>query len=161
MCVVLAKKSGVDTQLAYLAGIGHDMCKDFSEKKLFELAEKDGNPIIDFERNKPPLLHGRAAAILMKEKFGITNKSLLYAVAVHTWGSLEMDELAMCLFLADKIEPGRPQSTDEYRARLLSMPLKEMFVSVLEENYNYFIDKGYSIYPGTKTVLEYYRNNRN
>jgi len=65
MCVVLAKKAGVDEQKAYLAGIGHDMCKDFSDEKLFELAAKDGKAIIDFDRKKPALLHGRAAAVMM------------------------------------------------------------------------------------------------
>lgn len=160
MCVLLAEKSGVDTKTAYLAGIGHDMCKDFTDQQLLELAAKDGKAIMDFDRRKPALLHGRAAAVLMQEKFGIIDKSILDAVAIHTSGMIGMDNLAKCLFLADKIEPGRPQSTDEYRARLLSMSLDEMFVTVLEENYNYVLNKGYEIYPGTKVMVDYYKAQR-
>jgi len=81
-------------------------------------------------------------------------------VAVHTSGMIGMDDLAKCLFLADKIEPGRPQSTDEYRERLLNMTLDEMFVTVLEENYNYVFNKGYDIYPGTKVMVDYYKGQR-
>lgn len=160
MCVLLAEKAGADTESAYLAGIGHDMCKDFSDERLIELAAKDGKAIIDYDRRKPALLHGRAAAVLMKEKFGVTDKSILDAVAVHTSGMIGMDALAKCLFLADKIEPGRPQSTDEYRERLLKMSLNEMFVTVLEENYNYVFNKGYEIYPGTKVMVDYYKAHR-
>ena len=67
-----------------------------------------------------------------------------------------MCDLTKCLFLADKIEPGRPQSTDAYRENLLAMPLDKMLYSVLEENYEYLTNKGYEIYPGTKEMLDYY-----
>ena len=68
-----------------------------------------------------------------------------------------MCDLTKCLFLADKIEPGRPQSTDEYREGLLALPLNEMLYSVLEENYEYLTKKGYEIYPGTREMIDYYK----
>jgi nicotinate-nucleotide adenylyltransferase len=67
-----------------------------------------------------------------------------------------MCDLTKCLFLAVKIEPARPQSTDEYREKLLSLPLDEMLYSVLEENYEYLTKKGYEIYPGTREMIDYY-----
>ena len=78
-------------------------------------------------------------------------------VANHTSGVIGMCDLTKCLFLADKIEPGRPQSTEEYRENLLAMPLDEMLYSVLEENYQYLTKKGYEIYPGTKEMNDYYK----
>lgn len=156
MCVTLCKLSGLDEKSGYLVGIGHDMCKDFSDDELFELSAKDGNPIIDYERRKPAILHGRAAAVMLRDKFGIKDKDILEAVECHTSGKIGMCDLAKCLFIADKIEPGRPQSTDAYRARLLSMPLGKMFKAVVEENFNYVFNKGYEIYPGTKEMVDYY-----
>ncbi|MBP5519319.1 MAG: bis(5'-nucleosyl)-tetraphosphatase (symmetrical) YqeK [Treponema sp.] len=157
MCARLCRQYGLDARKGYLAGIAHDMCKDFSDKELFALVEKDGLEITDFELKKPSLLHGRAAAVLLKEKFEVFDPEILEAVAFHTSGMLGMCDLTKCLFLADKIEPGRPQSTDEYRAGLLALSLNEMLVSVLEENYNYIIGKGYTVYPGTKAMIDYYR----
>ena len=156
MCARMCRQYGLDWRKGYLAGIGHDMCKDFSDEELFELAGRDGREIIDYDRKKPALLHGRAAAVLLKEQFKVYDQEILEAVANHTSGIIGMCDLTKCLFLADKIEPGRPQSTDEYRAGLLAMSLNDMLYSVLEENYEYLTKKGYEIYPGTREMIDYY-----
>ncbi len=157
MCARLCRLFSLDADAGYLAGIGHDMCKDFSAQELIELAAKDGNEIIPYEMATPSLLHGRAAAVMMKEKFGIDNKDILEAVANHTSGIMNMCDLTRCLFIADKIEPGRPQSTEEYRERLLKMNLDQMFYAVLYENYCYLLKKGYEIYPGTEEMVKKYK----
>ena len=156
MCARMCRQYGLDSRKGYLAGIGHDMCKDFSSEELLELAGRDGLEIIDFDRKKPSLLHGRAAAVLLKEKFEVLDPEILEAVANHTSGIIGMCDLTKCLFLADKIEPGRPQSTKEYREGLLAMSLNGMLYSVLEENYEYLTKKGFEIYPGTREMIDFY-----
>lgn len=156
-CARLCRMFALDDDVGYLAGVGHDMCKDFSDQELFDLAAKDGNPIIPYEKRNPTLLHGRAAAVLMKEKFGIEDKDILEAVAYHTSGVMGMCDLSKCLFIADKIEPGRPQSTDEYRERLYKMNLDQMFYAVLYENYSYVLKKGYELFPTTEDLVKKYK----
>lgn len=156
-CARLCRMFALDADVGYLAGVGHDMCKDFSDQELFDLAAKDGNPIIPYEKRNPALLHGRAAAVLMKEKFGIEDKDILEAVAYHTSGVMGMCDLSKCLFIADKIEPGRPQSTDEYRERLYKMNLDQMFYAVLYENYSYVLKKGYELFPTTEDLVKKYK----
>ena len=156
-CARLCRMFALDDDVGYLAGVGHDMCKDFSDQELFYLAAKDGNPIIPYEKRNPALLHGRAAAVLMKEKFGIEDKDILEAVAYHTSGVMGMCDLSKCLFIADKIEPGRPQSTDEYRERLYKMNLNQMFYAVLYENYSYVLKKGYELFPTTEDLVKKYK----
>lgn len=58
---------------------------------------------------KDPLksLHGRAAAVVL-QKFGINDKSVLKAAAFHTFGYEGIDALGKIVYIADKIEPGRP-----------------------------------------------------
>ena len=155
-CARMCRQYGLDSRKGYLAGIGHDMCKDFSNDDLIALARRDGNAIIDFELRKPALLHGRAAAVMLKEKFNVLDPEILEAVANHTSGIIGMCDLTKCLFLADKIEPGRPQSTEEYRERLFAMTLDEMLYSVLEENYEYLLKHNIEIAPGTREMIEYY-----
>lgn len=156
-CARLCRMFALDDDVGYLAGVGHDMCKDFSDQELFYLAAKDGNPIIPYEKRNPALLHGRAAAVLMKEKFGIEDKDILEAVAYHTSGVMGMCDLSKCLFIADKIEPGRPQSTDEYRESLYKMNLDQMFYAVLYENYSYVLKKGYELFPTTEDLVKKYK----
>lgn len=153
LCVEIAEKYGLDKEKAYLAGIGHDMCKDLSDEKMLETAERDGFPIIDFERKKISLLHGRAAAVVMKEKFGITDADVLEAVANHTSGIVGMCDLTKCLYIADKIEPGRPHSSKEYVEQMLELPFEELFYKIMKDNYNFIISKGYEVFPGTEKMM--------
>lgn len=153
LCVEIAEKYGLDKEKAYLAGIGHDMCKDLSDEKMLETAERDGLPIIDFERKKISLLHGRAAAVVMKEKFGITDADVLEAVANHTSGIVGMCDLTKCLYIADKIEPGRPHSSKEYIEQMLELPFEELFYKIMKDNYNFIISKGYEVFPGTEKMM--------
>lgn len=53
-----------------------------------------------------------------------------------------MCPLAKIVYVADKIEPGRPQSTQEYRDKLFSKSLDALTLSVLEENMRYLESKG-------------------
>lgn len=157
MCVTLCKRYNLDQNKGYLVGIGHDMCKDMPHKEMIEMSERDGNPITAFEMNRPSLLHGRAAAVMMKEKFGIKDKEVLEAVANHVSGRVGLCDLGKVLFLADKTEPERPQSTDEYRAELMKLSLNGMFHRVIVENYEYVKGKGFEIYPDTQKMIEYYK----
>ena len=157
MCVDLCRRYGLDEQKGYLVGIGHDMCKDMPKDKMKELAARDGKPITEFELKIPSILHGRAAAVKMKEKFGITDPDILEAVANHVSCCLGICDLGKVLFVADKTEPGRPQSTPEYRARLMKLSLDGMLAAVLKENYEYITNRGYDIYPDTQKMIEYYK----
>ena len=95
---------------------------------------------------------------MMKKKFKIENHEILEAVAFHTTGTLNMCDLTKCLFLADKIEPGRPQSTEEYRENLLKLDLPSLFLSVLNENYEYLIKNGIEIDNNTKEIVKFYNS---
>lgn len=143
----LCNRYGLNEDKAWLAGLAHDMCKDLTDEELLALAQKDGKPLSDFERSMPDLLHGRAAAVFIQEKFGITDTEIIDAIANHTFGSTESCDFALLLFVADKIEPGRPQSTDEYRAGLFAKSCHGIVLAVLQENIEYLTAHG-------KTVAE-------
>lgn len=157
MCARICRYYGLDADKGYLAGIGHDMCKDFPDDKLIELALKDGNPIIEIERQKPSLLHGRAASVMMKESFLIDDEDILEAVAWHTSGKRGMRDLTKALFIADKIEPGRPQATPKYIEEKFKLSLNGMLYSVLKENFEYLNKKGYEVFPGSEELLQDYK----
>ncbi|MBR1912058.1 MAG: bis(5'-nucleosyl)-tetraphosphatase (symmetrical) YqeK [Treponema sp.] len=133
---------GVDETKGYVAGLAHDMCKDLPDAEQLALAQEDKEPISDAERNAPSLLHGRAAAVKLRKEFGVTDSEVLEAVARHTLGGTGMCALSKIVYAADKIEPGRPQSTDSYRKKLFGMNLNDMTLAVLEENIAYLLSKG-------------------
>lgn len=103
----LCRRFGLDPQAGYLAGIAHDLAKQLDVKLMLKLAKSDGNPVSELEKEKPHLLHGRAAAVMLKERFGIQNKDVLEAVAFHVSGSENMGDLAKVIYIADKTEISR------------------------------------------------------
>ena len=136
-------------------GIAHDMCKDMDEAELLETASRDGNPILKIEKARPALLHGRAAAVLLKEDWGVEDPDILEAVANHTFGKAGMGDLAKLLYVADKIEPGREQVTEEYTARLMAMTINGMTAAVVAESMEYLKGKGKKVAAET---LDFYNS---
>jgi nicotinate-nucleotide adenylyltransferase len=103
----LCRRFGINPAAGYLAGIAHDLAKQMDAKLLLKLVKEDGLPVTELEKERPNLLHGRAAAVLLKERFCIHNKDVLEAVAFHTSGKESMSSLAKVIYIADKVEVSR------------------------------------------------------
>ena len=98
---------GINPAAGYLAGIAHDLAKQTDNKHLIKIVKNAGMHITSLEKARPNLLHGKAAAVLLKERFCIHNKDILEAVEYHTSGSENMDALAKIIYIADKTECSR------------------------------------------------------
>lgn len=149
MALLLSARYGLAGDKAYLAGIAHDMCKDLDDETQLSLASHDGMEITPVEVKKPALLHGRAAAIKLKRDFGVDDPEIIEAVAKHTFGGEDLGPLAKIIYVADKIECGRPQSNEEYRQELLKKDLNHMCLAVLQENLDYLSQRGKEVAPVT------------
>lgn len=145
---------GLDPRKGYLAGIAHDICKNFSDEEMTALAMEDGNGISDVERLKPSLLHGRAAAVVLKKEFHVEDSEIIEAVKVHTLGGIGIGPLSKIIYVSDKVEPGREQSTDEYRAALFAKNLNEATLQVVEESIEFLKGKGKKIAPSSMDFVE-------
>ena len=150
----LCLRFGEDSELGEIAGVAHDICKEMKKENLFSLVEQDGMELSQIEKDKPSLLHGRAASVVLKNEFEVKNNDVLEAVANHTFGKPKMCNLAKILYVADKIEPGRPQVTQEYLEKLEKKSLNELVSYVLEENIDYLNKKGKSVSEITYKFLE-------
>ncbi|MCK9169136.1 MAG: bis(5'-nucleosyl)-tetraphosphatase (symmetrical) YqeK [Treponema sp.] len=151
---ILCRKYGIDEKRGYLAGVGHDMCKDMSDILLVSIALRDGHSITPLERKKPALLHGRAAAVKMTEDFGIKDPEILQAVADHTFGAPDMCDLAKIIYVADKIEPGREYVTKAYMEKLAGLQLDGLVAAVLRDGISYLEKKGCMVAPESELFLE-------
>ena len=149
MCI----EYGENPRLGYLAGLIHDICKDFDSKKLLALAKQDGEPISDIEMDKKSLLHGRAASVFLETEYGIDDEAILEAVKNHTFGAPGMKNLGKILYAADKIEPRRPHVTKERIESLFEKDLDGFVLSVLEEALEYEHAMGHTLAPITEKFL--------
>ncbi len=151
----LCLRYGLDGEKGRFAGMAHDICKDLSDEEMIATAARDGQVISDLEKNNPFLLHGRAAAVFLREEFSIDDAEILEAVANHTLGLAGSCPLARLLFVADKIEPGRPQSTDEYRKNLMAKAMNAMVLAVVQENGEYLKAHGKEVAPQSREFEEF------
>ncbi|MCL2412284.1 MAG: bis(5'-nucleosyl)-tetraphosphatase (symmetrical) YqeK, partial [Treponema sp.] len=120
----LCSRFGLDPMAGYLAGIAHDLAKQFDGKQLTKIIKNAGMTISSLEKDKPSLLHGRAATVLLRERFCVHNEDILEAVACHTSGSENMGTLAKIIYIADKTE----------NSRRIDPALREMCSAVSEKN---------------------------
>jgi HD superfamily phosphohydrolase YqeK len=92
----------------------HDALRDAEASQLRALVPE---PLRDLH---PAVLHGPAVAARLEAE-GVRDRGLLSAIAGHTVGSAEFDELGRLLYIADFLEPGRtfePAWRASLRARM-------------------------------------------
>ncbi|MDR0589773.1 MAG: nicotinate (nicotinamide) nucleotide adenylyltransferase [Spirochaetaceae bacterium] len=143
----------LDAAAGYLAGIAHDMAKPLPEEALIRLAGSDGRAVSPMEYKKVSLLHARAAAVLLKDRFGVHNESILEAVRLHTTGDMLMGPLARAVFIADKIEPSREAVDPRLRELNRYQNLDELFTAVVDETVVYLSSRNVDISESTQRLL--------
>jgi len=149
----LCQRFGLEPAAGYLAGIAHDLGKQLDEKHLLKYAKLDGMEISAMEKDRPALLHGRAAAVLLRERFSVHNKDILEAVAFHTSGSGNMGPLAKVIYIADKTEVSRNIDSG-LRKMCYEENLDNILFAVLKKTVSKLQSKELDLSPETLSLLE-------
>ena len=130
----LCRRHGLDRALGQLAGLGHDLAREWPAARLLSAAQEAGWQPSELERETPLLLHGPVAAAVLTNRFHVRNPDVLESVRHHTLGRAGLSPLARALFVADYVEPGRTYLTREFRERVVSLPLDEAVCAVIEDS---------------------------
>jgi nicotinate-nucleotide adenylyltransferase len=156
----LCRRFGLDPAMGYLAGISHDICKSMAEEELFALVRLDGQPVSALERKKTSLLHARAGAVLLQERFGIHNREILEAVRLHTVADVGMGPLAKVVYIADKIEISREHVDPSLRDLSRTAGLDSLFEAVLDDTVAYLRSRKLDLSEGTLRLFEVMRKKK-
>lgn len=105
----LAMKHGADIYKAQIAGLLHDCAKYLKSSEMIAECEKYGIEITEIERKSPGLLHTKLGAYFAKEVYGVNDEEVLSAILYHTTGRPNMSLLEEIIYVADYIEPNRPE----------------------------------------------------
>lgn len=151
VCVELANIYGVDSDKAYLAGLVHDIAKEFSEEEFNYYIKKYNLPLLDNEFNK--LKHSYVGAVFLKEKYNMDD-DICRAVKLHTIASSDMKLLDKILFVADKIEPGKDYPGIEEEREVAKKDIDRALLLCLENNYKKLVSKDKKMYPDSLVVLD-------
>ncbi len=99
--VRLAKKYGADPKKAEVAGILHDIAKEFDKDKQLQIMLSSDIILSDVEKNTPKLWHAICGSIYIKSELGIEDEDILNAVRYHTTARAKMSLLEKVIFIAD------------------------------------------------------------
>jgi len=133
----LCDRFHADEDKGYIAGISHDLARELDPAEMLLLAERDGQPVRDWERANPLLLHGRAAAAILTKHTGYADEETLQALRDHVTGRGGMGPISRIVFVADFLEPTRDFVSPEFRRRTLGLSLNEMVLAVLERKIHF------------------------
>lgn len=98
----LAKYYHYDLGKAYLAGLVHDIAKEFTKEEIEKWVEIGNLPKELLNKEFEQIIHADIGAVYLKEKYDLDSE-ICEAVKYHTIGNINMDILAKIIFVADKI----------------------------------------------------------
>ena len=159
-CCKLALAHGEDIEKAGIAGLLHDCAKYLSGEEILRECERYQINITDAERSLPgQLLHSKLGAVYAKEKYGVFDEDILKAIEFHTTGRPAMSRLEKILFIADYIEPNRPDIPNiDYIREVANEDLDKTISIITNQTLEYLKIMGFLIDPTTKEKYDYYVN---
>ncbi|OQY38367.1 MAG: hypothetical protein B6229_06020 [Spirochaetaceae bacterium 4572_7] len=134
----IALKFGLNTNAAYLAGLSHDIAREFTKDELFKGMNKCFGFSDDFCSNIS-LFHGPVGALFIQNRFNIIDKDILDAVSFHTVGGANISALAKVVYIADYISADREHVTTDYRNNIKSCNSLNLMLYKVSSNYRDFL----------------------
>jgi predicted HD superfamily hydrolase involved in NAD metabolism len=149
----VATSYGVDPTTARVAGLLHDWCKECDGAGLVAAARRRNLPVTDADLRVPYLLHASVGAAEVREALPGVGADVLDAIAAHTCGAPVMTDLAMVVYIADAIEPGRTHDgVQALRSAVGPVPLHELFARTYTVSFRHLVDARRCIHPVTTAV---------
>lgn len=149
----LAERYGVDVEHARLAGLLHDWHRELGPADLMARARDAGIAVTDVDEAVPYLLHGPLAQVELPRVFPELTADVCDAIGAHTYGAVPMSPLAMVVYIADVIEPGRTHhGVESLRERVGSASLEDLFADTYATSLKHLVKRRRPIHPDTLLV---------
>jgi len=157
--MMLACIYGEDKEKAYLAGLLHDCAKNIPHKTKIKLCNENNIMISDCEKENPSLLHAKVGSIIARQDYGVEDEDILNAISSHTTGRPDMSLLETIIFVADYIEPGRPDRNNlAYLRKSAYISLESTVLGILSDTLDYLSDTAKAIDPMTRITFDFYNS---
>ena len=157
----LAQIHSLDPNRTRLAALLHDAARETEPEDYLRLADEWGLAVGEPERKSPKLLHGPVAAELARRELGVEDEEVLEAIRVHTVGAAGIGELALALYVADKIDPARDYPSVGRIRDLAREDLYGAAAESLRRAIGHNEGRGKSIHPASREMLEWLEYTQN
>ncbi len=154
----LAKRWGVDPQVAARAGMLHDITKALDGPLQLTLCQEYGTILDDFSAKYPKTLHALTGSLVADRIFGETPE-IVAAIRSHTTGKGNMTVLEKILYVADYMEPNRDFPGVEQLRHLAYTNLDGALKLGLEMTLEHLKNQGSEVSPETRDALHWLKEN--
>ena len=150
----LARVHGEDQRQAEQAGLLHDCAKCMPLKEMQRIATQHSLTDDPTILSSNALMHSLVGAWVARNEYGMADPEVLEAIAYHNTGHAGMSRLAMCVCLADSIEPTRESYPLLEQVRALSeLSLERALLMSLEGTAAYVRSRGKYLHPRTQETI--------
>ena len=157
----LAGKYGGDEDRAYLAGLLHDITKNFSREEHLQIVRDFDIILTDTEKNAPKLWHAITGSAYLKNILKINDDEIISAVRYHTTGKADMSLLELIIFIADFTSADRNYPDVDVMRALSYKSLYEAAVYALDYTIKDLEGMGATVHPDTLSAYEYFKSKIN
>ncbi len=150
----LARLYGINIRQAEEAGLLHDCAKCMPLKQMQHIAREHSLTDDSYILESSALMHSLVGAWVARNEYGMADPEVLDAIAYHNTGHPGMSRLAMCVCLADFIEPTRASYPLLENVRILSeFSLERALLMSLEGTADYVRSRGKYLHPRTQETI--------
>lgn len=97
----LAVKYGLDAEKAYIAGLLHDITKNFSSEEHLKLIDDFGIILSDIEKCSTKIWHSITGSEYVKRVLRFNDDEIISAIRYHTTAKADMSLFEKIIYLAD------------------------------------------------------------
>ena len=147
----LAPLHELDSMRVQAAAWGHDLYRACSPDELLRAASEFAIEPTAEEQAAPILLHGPIAAAQAERDWGVTDTEILESIRWHTTGRAGMSDVAIGVFVADKIERDKVAEDPglvQIRA-LANHDLQAAFAALLDRRIAQQLARGAVLHPAS------------
>ena len=136
VAIEIAVYHNLDLNKVRLSAMFHDFAKEENPESLKQIMQEHFKEKLNCPE---AFYHGYVASYYLKNNYHILDKDVLEAIENHVGGT-STNPYAMCLYIADKCEPGRNFDSSEV-IKLAKKNLNEGFKKIIEINNEYLRSK--------------------
>ena len=138
-----------DVENAYLAGLLHDITKNFTIDEHLNIFSKFDIILSDVEKRSIPIWHGISASAYVKHILGINEEKIISAIRYHTTAKSNMSLFEKLIYLADYTSADRNYPDVDVMRRLVNESIEEAMLYSLKYTIKDLISKDRAVHPDT------------
>lgn len=149
----------VDTEVAKIVAIAHDIAKELTNEEINNYIEKYNIKLDEIEKKNKELIHAKIGANICKNEYNFT-EDMTNAIKYHTTGRENMSILEKIIYLADATEENRKYCSSNY-VEIIKKDINQGIIEICKWVINKLLENNELIHLDSIKCYNYHINLKN